>query len=267
MEATYNRKNEEIRRELSKNLINQKKRLGDVSIKKIAKAFNTSPSTVERWFKGEALPDLPRLHMLADFFGCTIYNLIEPDTEIPYYLTDQPSSRVTYAEQAHFFLQLYSSNFTKFESMEQLSAIISNPIVRYLVVSYFRNLLLVQDYGVAGTELQDWVSQMSTDFAIPVTKVSNRRIKEVLDTKRTLSLYADFLRTARYLHEHASEEHLKVAEDQEETNVRKEWLNTNERIPTYDEVKKYPHFYETGDYYFEDVLDDDALEATLYGPM
>lgn len=265
MKATYNKKYEQLRREISKNLIRQKEQMGNVSTKRISKICYTSPSTAERWFKGEAIPDLPRLHILSDFFGCSIYNLIEPETEVPYYLINQLAEPATYADQVQFFLQLYNSNFTSFESMEQLSAIIDHPIVKFLITLYFKNLVLVRDQGVAGSELQEWFSQMIKDFSIPVSCASHRRVKEVFADGRSLDIYADFLRTARYLHEHEPEERLRAAETQEDIN-KKELMSPETRLPTQDEIKKNQHFFETGDEYFQDVLkeDEDNYMAELF---
>ena len=49
MKATYNKIHEYIRRELSKNLAAQQKRMGDVSIKTILSSCHTSSTTIKRW--------------------------------------------------------------------------------------------------------------------------------------------------------------------------------------------------------------------------
>ena len=248
MKATYNKISEQLRRELSINLAAQKKRMGNVSINTVSSSCHYYFTSVKRWFGGTSLPDLPNLYMLADFFGCSIFNLIESEYDVSYYLSHQPNQLVTYADQFHFFLNLYSSPCTTFNSFGQLLSIIDNPIVQFLVSSFFRKLAIVREYGASGTELQTWVEQVNNDFAIPVSPASPNRFKEVFNQERTLCLYADFLRAAKYLHEHDAEDQASIAEYQNEHDGL-EWFSEF-RVPTLEEIRMYPQFYGSEDDYY-----------------
>ena len=240
LEAIYKKTSEELRREFSKNLKTQREKMGHVSIKKIASVCHVSSTTAERWFKGSSLPDLPNLYMLADFFGCSVYSLLEPADDETFYLLRQPVHLSTYADVFHYLLRLYSSPYINFQSPTQLTDVITNPITKFLIDSFFKNLDLVRHAGVSSSELQAWIKKVSEDFSLPISPASPKRINEILSQNRTLDLYSDYLRTATYLYDHMAEEQIEDAERQEDINYE---LLSGLRIPSPDEFKRYPDFY------------------------
>ena len=139
----YNKTSEELRREFSKNLKTQRDKMGHISIKKIASACHVSSTTAERWFKGSSLPDLPNLYMLADFFGCSVYSLLEPADDETLYLLRQPVHLSTYADVFHYLLRLYSSPYINFQSPTQLTDVITNPITKVDKIMLYDTLMLV----------------------------------------------------------------------------------------------------------------------------
>lgn len=54
--------------------------LSKKSQKEIAEAINVPESTFSTWMKGKATPRMGKLQLLADYFGCTITDLIDEHT-------------------------------------------------------------------------------------------------------------------------------------------------------------------------------------------
>lgn len=243
MTSDYNRISEHLRRKLAKNLTSEKDRFGRISMNRLASVCCVSHGTCGSWFRGEALPGLVSLYMLADYFGCSVYNLIEDDTDTAYYLSSQPGRPQTYADLFCLYQQMLKAPYLHFKSSAQLTELITDPIASFLIRSYFRNLDLVRRGNVPGSELKKWVRKLTVDFAIPISPASPAQVLEVFSSSRTFDEYADYLRTAKFLHEHAAQMQFDRAESRDEAAAADGWANPDFRMPDPSEYAECPEFY------------------------
>ena len=68
-----------INKEKTAELIKSKCRQLDMSVKDIAKACCVSDQAVYHWFRGRKLPSLDTFALLANYYGCTIDELLVVD--------------------------------------------------------------------------------------------------------------------------------------------------------------------------------------------
>ena len=241
--AAYNKRSEELRRQISKNLSVEKKRVGKISMNRLSSACCASHGTVEAWFRGDAIPGLTNLYLLADYFGISVYNLLESDKDVSHYLSCRSPRLYTYADLFLYFKQMIESPYLHFQSSAQLTGMIADPIARFLVESFFRNLDLVKQGNVPGSELRKWVQKVSSDFDIPLSGASPRQVQEVFSSSRTFDEYADYQRTAACLHEQAAQMLSDAAQNREEAAAADGWNNPDFRTPSPSERAEFPEFY------------------------
>lgn len=124
-----------------------KGRLG--SQRKIAKLLGVSPSTINRWTMEGGLPSIDKLYILAENFGITMYELLDP-TEM-----------ATRVEPISTYYQCFISvrRLHKTATIETL--VISDPILSYLVNRSFE----IDALKISQSEKDVWYSRVQSDYA------------------------------------------------------------------------------------------------------
>ena len=198
---------------ISKNLESQCSRMTESGVEiiraQIADYCKVSATTVTRWFKCERLPGIDNLTILSMMFNCSLYDLIEEPEDPRRFIGHSLNSLqdMSYADQMAYYIRMYSSPSYAFPSipLHTLTEMIYDPIVKFLVNTFFFYLERVKSNSTSPEQLSLFVRQIYCDFNFKPCPLSQSTVMSILRDHPGLSDYDSYRETVKYIHEHAED--------------------------------------------------------------